>query len=152
MRIAILDSVNQDIGLKILFPEADYFIHNSEEPTINDRKNSYNYYNFTPDKDLTKINDSNYDCLFIIIALYDIIPSNYFIQHIKNIFEKIKAIINNNNFKKVVLFDNYDFDYDPNLYIDNLKFEPDHTLTVIPSFLSNLLTIFIHNLYVIYFF
>ena len=59
MRIAILDSVNQDIGLKILFPEADYFIHNSEEPTINDRKNSYNYYNFTPDKDLTKINDSN---------------------------------------------------------------------------------------------
>ena len=123
MRIAILDSVNQDIGLKILFPEADYFIHNSEEPTINDRKNSYNYYNFTPDKDLTKINDSNYDCLFIIIALYDIIPSNYFIQHIKNIFEKIKAIINNNNFKKVVLFDNYDFDYDPNLYIDNLKFD-----------------------------
>ena len=27
MRIAIIDSVNQDIGLKILFPEADYFIN-----------------------------------------------------------------------------------------------------------------------------
>jgi hypothetical protein len=123
MKIAILDSVNHDIGLKVLFPDADYFIHNDEESTIHDRNNSYNYYNFSPDKDLSKINDSNYDCLFIIIALYDIIPSHYFIQHIKNIFEKIKEIINNNKFKKVVLFDNYDFDYEPNLYINDLKFD-----------------------------
>lgn len=123
MKIAILDSVNQDIGLKILFPDADYFIHNDEESTVHDRNNSYNYYNFLPDKDLSKINDSNYDCLFIIIALYNIVKGNYFTENIKNIFEKIKAILNNNNFKKVVLFDNYDFDYDPNLYIDNLKID-----------------------------
>jgi hypothetical protein len=123
MKIAILDSVNQDIGLKILFPDADYFIHNDEESTVHDRNNSYNYYNFLPDKDLSKINDSNYDCLFIIIALYNIVKDNYFTENIKNIFEKIKAILNNNNFKKVVLFDNYDFDYDPNLYIDNLKID-----------------------------
>ena len=30
MKIAIIDGVNQDIGLKILFPEADYFIYNME--------------------------------------------------------------------------------------------------------------------------
>ena len=30
MRIAVIDGVNQDIGLNILFPEADYFINNTE--------------------------------------------------------------------------------------------------------------------------
>jgi hypothetical protein len=123
MRIAILDAVNQDIGLKILFPEADYFIHNSEESTIFDRYDSYNYYNFTPDTDLSKINDSNYDYLFIIIALYNIVPGPHFTENIKNIFEKIRTIVNNNNFKIVSLFDNFDYDYDPNLYIDNLKID-----------------------------
>ena len=123
MKIAILDSVNQDIGLKVLFPDANYFIHNDEEATIHDRNNSYNYYNFTPDKDLTKINDSNYDCLFIIIALYNTVQGIHFTENIKNIFEKIKLIINNNNFKKVILFDNFDYDYDPNLYIDKLKID-----------------------------
>ena len=27
MKIAIIDGLNQDLGLKILFPEADYFIN-----------------------------------------------------------------------------------------------------------------------------
>jgi len=123
MKIAILDSVNQDIGLKILFPEADYFIHNSQDITIDDRYNSYNYYNFTSDTDLSKINDSNYDCLFIIIALYNIVPGPHFTENIKNIFEKIRIITDNNNFKTVALFDNFDFDYDPTLYIDDLKID-----------------------------
>ena len=30
MKIAILDNKNEDIGLKILFPEADYYINNTE--------------------------------------------------------------------------------------------------------------------------
>jgi hypothetical protein len=121
MRIAILDAVNQDIGLKILFPEADYFVHNSEDATIHDRCNSYNYYNFTPETDLYKINDTNYDYLFIIIALYNIVSGPHFTENIKNIFEKTRTIINNNNFNMVALFDNFDYDYDPNLYIDDLK-------------------------------
>jgi hypothetical protein len=41
MRIAILDTFNQDIGLKILFPEASYYIFNSEESTIHHRNISY---------------------------------------------------------------------------------------------------------------
>lgn len=122
MRIAIIDGVNQDIGLKILFPEASYYIFNSEECTIHHRRISYNKYNFTPLTDMSSINDTQYDILFIILATYNIIPTTpYYDKNIKNIFDSITAIINNNNFKFVGLFDNYDFDYDPNIYINNPK-------------------------------
>jgi hypothetical protein len=122
MRIAIIDGVNQDIGLKILFPEASYYIFNSEECTIHHRYISYNKYNFTPLTDMSSINDVNFDILFIIIATHDIIshtPNQD--THIKKIFDSVTAIINNNNFKFVGLFDNYDYDYDPNIYINNPK-------------------------------
>ena len=61
MKIAIVDTVNQDIGLKLLFPEATYYIHNSENCTINSRITSYKRYNFTPKTDWSDINDTNYD-------------------------------------------------------------------------------------------
>lgn len=122
MKIAIIDSVNQDIGLKILFPEADYFIYNDEDCTKKDRISSYNNYHFLPNTNLSNINDKNYDCLFIILASYNILPSTpYYTENIKNIFNNIMLIINNNNFKCICLFDNFDFDYDPTIYIDNPK-------------------------------
>lgn len=121
MKIAILDTINQDIGLKILFPEADYYMHNDEDCTRYSRSLSYSKYNFSPCKDLTKINDINYDYLFIILATYNILPTHYFIQNIKNVFQKITEIIDKNNFKFVALFDNFDFDYDPSIYVDNSK-------------------------------
>ena len=61
-RIAIIDFINQDIGLKILFPEADYYILQEEF----DRTQLYSKYNIHPivhNKDinvLTKI-DFNYN-------------------------------------------------------------------------------------------
>lgn len=121
MKIAIIDGVNQDIGLKILFPEADYFIFNTEDATANSRNVSYKRYNFTPKTDLSIITDTNYDYIFVVCALYDILPTHYFNQHVKNIFEKVTNIINSNNFKFVALFDNYDFDYDPNNFVHNSK-------------------------------
>ena len=121
MRIAIIDGVNQDIGLKILFPDADYYIHNSEVSTINSRNASYKKYNFTPKTDFSNINDSNYDYIFVVLSLYDILPTHYFHKNIKDVFMKIMGIINNNNFKFVAVFDNYDFDYDPNDFINNSK-------------------------------
>jgi hypothetical protein len=122
MRIAIIDAVNQDIGLKLLFPDATYYIHNNEACTINSRNASYKKYNFTPKTDFSDINDSTYDYVFIILALYDTSQTTpYYTENIKNIFEKIMSIINNNNFKFVGLFDNYDFDYDPNDFINNSK-------------------------------
>ena len=114
MKIAIIDGVNQDIGLKILFPEADYFINNIEI----DKSESYKYYNFLPKTDWSHITDKNYDILFIVIALYDAkIGTPFYKQNIKNILDKIEKIININNFKFVALFDNYDYDYDPNTIV-----------------------------------
>jgi hypothetical protein len=122
MRIAIIDGVNQDIGIKLLFPEAAYYIDNSESCTINSRIQSYKNYNFVPKIDWSDINDTNYDYIFIILASYNILPTTpYYQENIKNIFDKITTIINNNNFKVVGLFDNYDFDYDPNDFINNSK-------------------------------
>ena len=121
MKIAIIDTVNQDIGLKILFPESTYYIHNYENCTIHSRIKSYEYYNFNPKSDLSDITDINYDYLFIVIASYNILPTHYYQENIKNIYDKIINIINNNNFKFVAWFDNYDFDYDPNDFIINSK-------------------------------
>jgi hypothetical protein len=122
MRIAIIDGVNQDIGLKILFPEADYFINNFEESTKNSRIKSQKYYNFKPIMGFSPINDNNYDYLFIVLASYNILETTqYYQENIKNIFNQIINIIENNNFKFVALFDNYDFDYDPNTFISNPK-------------------------------
>jgi len=118
MRIAIIDGVNQDIGLKILFPEADYFIESTEV----DKTESLNYYNIKLDEDWSKITDENYDYLFVVIALYDAKPSTQFFKNNTYlILEKIIKIINENNFKNVSIFDNYDYDYDPNTIISNKK-------------------------------
>jgi len=122
MKIAIIDCVNQDIGLKILFPESDYYINNDEDCTRNDRMNSYKYYNINVNYDWKSINDTNYDYLFAIVPVYDAIPDKVFFKtNIYNIYNKIVDIINNNNFKKVFIFDNYDYDYDPSEYFVNDK-------------------------------
>jgi len=114
-RIAVIDGVNQDIGLNILFPEADYYINNIEI----DKSLNMNSYNIKPKYDWTQINDKNYDYLFIIISLYDSKKNT----KINDILQREIEIINNNNFKKVFLFDNYDYDYDPNEIINNKKID-----------------------------
>ena len=114
MRITIIDGVNQDIGLKILFPEADYFINNVEL----DKTCSINKYGIEMKTDWSIINDQNYEYLFIVVALYDAKPGvKFYKQPIHDILQKELAIINNNNFKKVFIFDNYDYDYDPNTIV-----------------------------------
>jgi len=51
VKIAILDNKNEDIGLKILFPEADYYYCS----TTSDRNDSYLHYNFRPRLDTQNI-------------------------------------------------------------------------------------------------
>jgi hypothetical protein len=114
-KLAIIDVINQDIGLKILFPEADYYIYKYD----NNKVNSIKKYNINPiiiNNNYENINSDKYDYLFIIISLYDTtLYEPEFCQNItynteiKSYFDRILNIINNNNFKKVVLFDNYDF-------------------------------------------
>jgi hypothetical protein len=118
MRIAVIDGVNQDIGLNILFPEADYYINNTEL----DKSNNMSSHNINPKYDWSLINDTNYDYLFIVIALYDAKPgTKFFKPNIYDILQRELKIINENNFKKVFIFDNYDYDYDPNEIIQNDK-------------------------------
>lgn len=113
MRIAILDCMNYDIGLKILFPEAHYYICASEI----DKSKSYDKYNFKPKllENYSSITSSKYDVLFIVLALYDTLPNTKFYKpQVAQIYDKIKReILDVNTFEKVVLFDNYDYDYDP---------------------------------------
>lgn len=118
MRIAVIDGVNQDIGLNILFPGACYYINNTEI----DKSHNMRAHNISPIYDWSLINDKNYDYLFIIISLYDAKPGTiFFKQNTYDILQREIKIINENNFKKVFIFDNYDYDYDPNEIINNQK-------------------------------
>ena len=111
MKIAIIDGLNQDMGLKILFPEADYFISRIQF----DKTACLQKYNIEMKTDWSIINDKNYDYLIIIIALYNAIKGAHYSQEIFDILQKELLIINNNNnFKKVFIFDNNDYDYDEN--------------------------------------
>lgn len=119
-KIAILDIKNQDLGLKILFPEADYYIIYDEfNKDITLKK-----YNIIKKYDFENINDKNYDYLLVIIPFLDTIEKNKSdTNDFYNGFQKTLNIINNNNFKKVIVFDNYDYDYDPNDYLNNSKID-----------------------------
>ena len=120
MKIAVIDGVNQDIGLNILFPKAEYFIYNTEI----DKSKNMNKYSIVPRKDIHNVNDKNFDILFIIISLYDANPKcKFFKPNIKQILDKNLEIINKNNFKKVIIFDNYDYDYDPNDIVESKKID-----------------------------
>ena len=119
-KIAIVDIINHDIGLKILFPEADYYVLYDEI----DKSQSLAKYNINKKYDIENINDGKYDYVFIIVAFLNAIPGSlHLIERIKVGFNKIIDIINKNNFKKVFLFDNYDYDYDPNDFLQNNKID-----------------------------
>lgn len=118
-RIAVLDIKNQDIGLNILFPEADYYtIYDELNKDLNLRK-----YNINKSYNIDNITDNNYDYLFIIISFLNIIENHDNDKDFKNGFNKALEIIDKNNFKKVIVFDNYDYDYDPNDFIKNNKID-----------------------------
>jgi hypothetical protein len=115
-KIAILDIKNQDLGLKILFPESDYYIIYDEF----DKDKSLKKYNIIKKYDIENINDKNYDYLLIIVPFLNITETN---NDFYNGFQKALEIINKNNFKKVIVFDNFDYDYDPNDYLNNNKID-----------------------------
>ena len=127
-KIAIIDFKNQDMGLKILFPEADYFILEEEF----DRRRIYNKYNITPIVHIKDVNvydyitDEKYDTVFIIAGLYGTLKKYYNKEKTDHFCEKtqknlieVTEFINKKNFKHICFFDNYDYDYDPNIVFDS---------------------------------
>ena len=127
--IAIIDFKNQDLGLKILFPEADYFILEEEfDRTAMNQK--YNIQPIIHNKTCNiyeHINDKKYNTLLIISPIYSAISTyngkeNTFCdtksnssQNTSNKLKDVFHLISQNNFDHVCMFDNWDYDYDPNI-------------------------------------
>jgi hypothetical protein len=113
-RIAIIDPINQDIGLKVLFPEADYYISRVQ---FSSKYENMKHYNINFKLDWSTITDKNYEVLFIQFLSKHLLDDGHELQGIYR--ERIEPILNSNKFKCVALFDNYDYDYDPSTIITN---------------------------------
>lgn len=127
--IAIIDFKNQDMGLKILFPEADYFILEEEfdRTAINTKYNIQPIIHNKTCNIYEEINDTKYDTLLIICPIYSAVSiynekENTFCdtktnsyQNTANKIKEVFQLINQNNFSRVCIFDNWDYDYDPNI-------------------------------------
>lgn len=119
MKLCILDPANMIPGLQFLFPGADYYSH-EPSPFFHfnhfSNKDHFNRYNFYYKTDWESITEINYDYLFLVAPLKDF--SNGLTQSVtdqlKPMRDLIAEIIERCNFKTVVLFDVYDYDYDPN--------------------------------------
>jgi hypothetical protein len=130
LKIAIIDFLNQDIGVKVLFPEADYYVVRQEF----DRSALYAKYNIHPiyHNVFQAVNDQTYDAVFVVGALYDGLDVFENAQLASNTRNKthnsrpeIRAclqetlhMLQRNQFRRVCFFDNYDYDYDPNCIFD----------------------------------
>jgi hypothetical protein len=120
MRIAILDAIHHVVGLKLLFPEADYYRWDTRNEWIHTQEECRSLYNFEYKEDISQINSDNYDIFIVVFSIFDRFKINT-VPNDKHIYDTIMNIINNNNFKKILFFDNYDYDYDPNDYIQTDK-------------------------------
>lgn len=122
MKFKILDFLNQDPGLKILFPESDYYVFKTEDFSLKNRLDLYKRYgNLKYNTDIENIkNNSDEYILFVIAPLYNTCKmwnnksNGMYNTEIHNYFNITIDIICNNNFKKIYFFDNFDYDYDPN--------------------------------------
>jgi hypothetical protein len=97
----------------MLIPPDEFFTYRTTYHMHNPEFKQYN--NFEYLTDLSQINPDRYDYLFIVLALldYDQVsrPENtYCIRMLNRICEQLTEKF---KFKKVVVFDVYDYDYDP---------------------------------------
>jgi hypothetical protein len=134
MSIAIVDPANHLPGFKICFPEADYYAHPPDAFFTYEKAFQFNHMTPTEFKqsegfsyltDWNQIRSDRYDYLFIVMSLldYDVsspISKPYSVRMLQHICEQITDKM---SFKKVVIFDVHDYDYDPAQL--NLKLKPD---------------------------
>ena len=117
MKIAIFDPAQHVVGLKLLFEESDYYsISPNSFFKYQQRTNEdfHNVYKFNYKEDVFNLNDTNYDILIIVFVTYDGCfkkPEDACGADI--MLEHIRSIINNNKFKNILYFDNYDYNYNP---------------------------------------
>lgn len=120
MKLCIIDPAAHIPSLKILFPESEYFAHEPDgffryiTTHHYTKQQNLETYGFEYRTDWDNITSYKFDYLIICAPLWDYHNSNTLAPLFKNMTDRIKYIIDNNKFKSVILFDIYDYDYDPN--------------------------------------
>ncbi len=122
MKLCIIDPACHVPTLKTLF-DAEYFAHEPDNffhfkttPHYTKLEN-YKQEGFIYNTNWEQINSKNFNTLFIIAPLLDYYNpiSKELLPYTFNMRDKIKNIINSNPWPGgIVLFDIYDYDYDPN--------------------------------------
>ena len=144
MVIGIIDPASHIPSLKQLFPEAEYFSHEpdsfftySAAPHYTKEK-IYKEYGFNFRTDWNAITSDNFHTLFIVLSVMDYyrtfplsISTGYYKTYLNKplpprddrdrMLDIIVDIVSNNKFKQVVLFDTYDYDYDPSIVDTRIK-------------------------------
>lgn len=132
MKLCIIDPAAHIPGLVNLFPEAEYYAHEPDEffkyvtTRHLTRKENKDLYGFEYRIDWETITDTKYDYVFIAAPLadyYDTV-SPEISQYTNRMLRKIRTILETNRFKSVILFDTYDYDYDPSAM--NTEWEVDY--------------------------
>ena len=122
MSICIIDPAAHMPGLKLLFPEAEYFSHEPDSfftyistHHYTKQKNKEEY-GFEYRTDWENINSNNFSTVFIVAPLMDYfnVVTTVLTPHLDRMLKKIREIFIQNTFQKICLFDIYDYDYDPN--------------------------------------
>jgi hypothetical protein len=128
MKLCIFDPAHNVPGLKILFPESDYYAIEPSEfftyTAINHMNNEdfYKLYNFKYETNINSINSNNYDTLFIVLPFLDCIEGHSMTKDYGvRILRLVEHILEMNSFINVSVFDTYDYDYDPTTIYNNPK-------------------------------
>jgi hypothetical protein len=122
MKICVIDPASHIPSLKILFPEAEYFAHEPDSFFTYISTSHYtkqqirNEYGFEYRTDWSSVTSNNFDVLFIVAPFIDYfnVITTTLTPHVDRMLDTLQNIIKSNTFKKIVLFDVHDYDYDPN--------------------------------------
>jgi len=128
MKYCIFDPSQHFVGLKLVFPDADYYSLPENRFTLNTKIYDwspqdifYYKYHFRYREYIQSINSNNYDILITGMPFYDGVRKSC-ADWQKQIHDYIfEILIKKNNFKKIIYVDNYDYDYDPNDYIEPIE-------------------------------
>lgn len=119
MKICILDPFHNMPGLTKVFPEAGYYsyppdgIYNYHWTNHMTPRDFKGYYGFEYNTDFSSITSETCDILAIVLVVYDTKVH----KAAGGMLGIIQELLRTQPFKKVVLFDTHDYDYDPTLFI-----------------------------------
>ena len=129
MTICILDPASHIPSLKKLFPEAEYFAHEPDSfftyistPHYT-QEQMYAEYGLYYRTDWQNITSDKFHTLFIVAPLMDYYNtiSLSMKPYLDRMLNRLVEIISKNTFKTIVIFDTYDYDYDPSVIDTKIK-------------------------------